>query len=185
MLFAFADVLHFGVVDGVDLVLVVPLLVDHPDEDADLLVVDVVILGFALKLTQQTTRYCPQFTVCLLRLPVVPGMAAEMLVAVEHLELACIALAHEKPLGGNLLDLPDGLLQQISVYRLCHVFLLDSGADDARVECPLVVIVIVDADILDKNHLHTDFTDALRKWTYSDKAHGWHGENMSMPKKYL
>ena len=35
VLLAFADALHLGLVDGVNLVLVVPLLVDHPDEDAD------------------------------------------------------------------------------------------------------------------------------------------------------
>lgn len=162
MLLAFADALLFGVVDGVDLVLVVPLLVDHPDEDADQLVVDDVLLVVALELAQQTTRYCQQFTVCLLRLPVVSGMAAEMLVAIEHLELACIVLAHEKPLGGNLLLIfPMTFFSRLVSIWLCHVFLLNSGVDDARFERPLVVMVIVDADILDKNHLHTDFSDAL------------------------
>lgn len=49
---ALADALHFGLVDGVDLVLVIAPLVDHSDEDVDLLVIAVVVAQIALQLAQ-------------------------------------------------------------------------------------------------------------------------------------
>lgn len=56
VLLALADALHFRLMDGIDLVLVVPLLVDYPDEDADLPVIAAVAAQVALKLAQQTAR---------------------------------------------------------------------------------------------------------------------------------
>ncbi len=52
VMLALADALHFGLVDGVDLVLVIAPLVDHSDEDVDLLVIAVVVAQIALQLAQ-------------------------------------------------------------------------------------------------------------------------------------
>ena len=146
---ALADALHLWLVGGVDLVLVIPLLVDHPDEDADLLVIAVVFPEVTLKLTQLTTRNHPQFAVCLFRFLVIPGMVAETLFAEERLELARMAPERGELLGGgNILVLPYDLLQQFRVCRVCHVLLLDRRADDDRVKRPLVVMAIVDGAFL-------------------------------------
>lgn len=90
------------------------------------------------------------------------GVVAETLVTIDGLEPAGVAAAYREPLGRNdFLDLPDDLLQQFRVSRVRHILLLDGGINDARIECPLVIVVVIDTDALGQYQLHTALADAM------------------------
>ncbi len=85
-----------------------------------------------------------------------------MLVTVDRLEPAGIVVPHQKPFGRD--DLPDpleDLLQQFRVSGVRHILLMNGGINDARIECPLIVMVFIDTDTPGQCQLHIAHADAV------------------------